>query len=114
MTPAEVAAIRALADAATAGPWFTKGKRQDYPPDRVYCVYNQETTSPYHTVQQQLDGHYGLAEICSDCATSFDRDFIAHSRIQVPALCDALEAAWARIAALETELERLGEAYDNR
>lgn len=39
-----------------------------------------------------------------------DRDLLA----AVPALCDALEAAWQRIAELEAELERLEEAYDNR
>ncbi len=79
MTSAERAALRALADAATPGPWELIG-------------FNESTIS------------YGVASTAARARTADSEDeenaaFIAECRSAVPALLDALDAAEADFAA---------------
>lgn len=89
MTPAEVAAIRAKADAATPGPWSVRhyGSNDE-------CVRT---------------AHGDPIAWCKANVSNAERDaaFIASARIDVPALCDEVERQRARADKAEAELARV-------
>ena len=100
MTPEELAAIRARAEAATPGPW-------DGVPGR--CILPDDWNHRY-TAHQVIEGCIYNPNAENDHA------FIAHAREDIPALVAEVErlqaelaAARARIAALENQLDELGE-----
>jgi hypothetical protein len=92
MTRLDTKAIRARADAATAGPWewqsetFLAGRHVSGGLEEVLIAWGSET-------QHGLDG------------IDEDRDFIAAARTDVPALCDRVDALEAALRGL-VEYER--------
>lgn len=94
MTPEELEAIKARAEAATPGPWF-------YDPDNDVRT---EAGSIYET-------HGAFGRYKTDCLTSgngsyfnhSDGEFIAHARQDVPALV-------AEVEKLRGEVDRLSHA----
>lgn len=100
MTADEVAAIRARADAAMPGPW-------------TMCRRNPDSTAmfkrPFHAVGQASGAFRGVAFAFQSLEDEgANATFIAHARADVPALCDALEAAQAHLDAAQRLLRELG------
>ena len=78
-------AVRRRAEAATPGPW------------------KPWTTDDYPSVVYFENGASFRVAVCSGWSNNAaDAEFIAHARADVPALLDALEAAEARLAAIES------------
>lgn len=102
LAPADVQAIRARADAATIGPWWTAQTNED-----AECCDNCRSDCCWHILSPHKD--YPDIAVGSNWDSGVERfedaSFIAASRTDVPALCDALEAAWRESAALRLALE---------
>jgi len=77
MTPEQLAAIRARADAATDGPW-------------------NATTDPSHFDFDCVDSSEWSMYVERRC----DRDFIAHARADIPALLDEVRRLQGQVEAL--------------
>jgi len=88
MTQQELDALKALANAATPGPWTASPRSTD---GRVDGLLGAEINE----LEQPERGQF---------TSLADAAFIAASREAVPALLDALAAANARITALEAQL----------
>lgn len=86
MTPAELAAILARAEAATAGPWtyLESLKNDDGTPD--------ETVDRRARFFGSQPGRGEAIDEVGSARSTADVIFCAHARTDVPALCDALEA----------------------
>lgn len=91
MTPAELKAIRARADAATAGPWKIDKRdcdeKVDWETGRVCIVVEGGETVVDYWAKWADDSGMSMKKA--------DGEFIAAARTAVPALCDALEKEWA-------------------
>jgi len=85
MTPEQLAAIRARADAATDGPW-------------------NATTDPSHFDFDCVDSSEWSMYVERRC----DRDFIAHARADIPALLDEVRRLQGQVEALASLVK---EAY---
>lgn len=95
MTKSELDQIRARADAATPGPWYYEGT--DIPGMRGWVrVCNSRG--------------FDIDEVC--WSSSRNSNFVSAARTDVPALCDALEAAM-RALAVAHELLDTGNYYDD-
>ena len=90
MKPIDTKAIRARADAATAGPWRRIGSLS-----LDSCVL----AGAPHDITMNVD-------VQSDDARA-DAEFIASARADVPVLCDAVDERDAEIARLRAELAAL-------
>lgn len=91
MTPEEIDRIRKRAAKAREGAWYSpRGPdgETDYPGYDSDCVYTRG------------DDEVLIAQGCHPD----DADFIAHARLDVPALLDALEASQDRVRRLEEAL----------
>lgn len=97
MTPEKLKEIRELADKATAGPWH------QCCPEGNGCggtmVWLDAGCERMVDTAARGDGEY-VKNDPQDRATAC---FIAAARSDVPALCDALEAAWAEIERLKQD-----------
>lgn len=89
-------AIKARAEAATEGPWETDDHGLD---DGNIAILSQQA------VYATSDWNHTLARVGSRIAPRRTQDaaFIAAARTDVPALCDALDEARARIELLEAK-----------
>ncbi len=85
-TPTQLASWRALAEAATEGPW---GHDEEVTDSLVYAAG-------------------GAGERVADCEDEDDGRFIAAAREAVPALCAALEASREACAKLRARRRRGG------
>ena len=95
MTPEQIAAARALVDAATPGPWRLGLKWDSVVADGSTGYDDQDTIDAY-------GGHL----VCESAKLGPNARFVAWCRDGVPALLDALAAAEARAADLTANLEK--------
>ena len=96
MTPEQIAAARALVDAATPGPWRLGLKWDSVVADGSTGYDDQDTIDAY-------GGHL----VCESAKLGPNARFVAWCRDGVPALLDALAAAEARAADLTAKLEAM-------
>lgn len=96
----QIAAARALADAATNGPWFDDdGHVHSEPQSRLSRKYVQRLLSDPAFRERETDNQTNRPETevahCDQQSDNFDANvaFIAASRTLVPQLADALERA---------------------
>lgn len=85
ITPAEIAELRRLYEAATKGPWSAS----------TFQVYGDHRTQIAHTGMGQLPVHRGDEAVAN-------ASFIAAAKTAFPALLDALEARVERWRPIET------------
>lgn len=91
MTPERIAELRALADAATSGPWRVRW----FPVDTV-----TGEGGDYVVEAGDINGH--AEELI--CYGDWDGDFIAAARTAVPELLAEVERLEARVADLTDEI----------
>lgn len=100
--------IRALADAATPGPWT--------PCTEGWATISSGSDSVIHA--------YHPRDCCHECGEPYDMEpgvaigvedleFIAAARTAVPQLLDQLDQAEARIKAVQDVLDQAWEEFDN-
>ena len=109
MTPGQIAAARALVDAATKGPWTVMPAAQEV----WHCGYDRRMVPINFARIPQISANVlpdGVEK--SECQISgiANARFVAWCRDGVPALLDALAAAEARAADLTAKLKW---AHDN-
>lgn len=98
MTPEQLAAIKARADAATPGPWETDRDRFDEDEGFVWVIQNANLSE----VGQGLWA-YVFEDACNNPENN--AAFIAHARQDIDDLIAALEATQAEVAALHRMME---------
>ena len=100
--PPDIAAIRARANAATPGPWIADL--------RVGCVAVYAADERANCMDQVMEkifyraGQWDGKAWRTDETDEAHATFIAAARTDVPQLCDALDAANARVAGLEAAI----------
>lgn len=103
LTPAELREIRERADKATNGEWKCWNGWGPIEPGALYGIGRiGPDGSSFAGLLGSLDGKSGDLY-----ATRDDAEFVAHSRVDVPALCDALVTAWGEVARLQVALEKI-------
>lgn len=96
LTKAELAEIRARADAATEGPWEMSIDKDDGLDD----VYVHPVHDPKAVAFTRFDGPYVFKVNPND---SVDADFIAHSRTDIPILLAHIEELEAKAKQVRDE-----------
>ena len=112
--PVDIEAIRVRANAATEGPWVKSvcqimpfsGSQQD-----SWHKYRDDSWDVFRGcfvggLLQRM-----AIRVCRIMAGSEDAAFIAHSRQDIPALCDEVEALRMRVKELESRGEYEGELF---
>lgn len=100
MTPDERAALRALAEAATPGPWECYDERAELENARPMWVLGR--------MDDRGDWMHDLADLGADPQDRANGEFIATARTAILRLLDALDAAEA-----DLRIEKAGRAMDN-
>lgn len=100
MTDLDLDRLRALADAATPGPWVDYNERADLAADiRPMWVVGQMDESGVNWIRD-------IADVGGDDQDAADAAFIAAARTAVPALTARAEAAEAEVERLRAEVDR--------
>jgi hypothetical protein len=99
MKKAQLDEIEKRTEAATPGPWE----------DRTtgYTKNGLASGEPYHRVMAKIGAAYFPV---SELIDSYDAAFIAHARIDIPALIAEIKSCWKRIAQLESMIDN-GEKF---
>ena len=115
MTPEEIAALRALAEAATPGPWYWRNTGDAYlfgTRSKVVMAFRRmgmNSAQPVfrdHTTNLLIDAGKANINALPDAA------FIAAARTAVPALLDALEVAERENVELRERIKTKADEWD--